>query len=597
MTQYTTDISSPLFAVNKTEEIFQKRVRIERMRTQMEIQRSSFISQWKENNDFVAPRRGRFFVDDVNKGDRRNQRIIDTSPVMAVRTLVSGMVAGITSPSRPWFRLSLPGLDESFGEQDRESKEWLHMVTNIMMETFARSNLYRVLPVVYKDMIVFGTGCMFVDHDMEDSVRFYSNPIGSYTIAQDDKLKVNAYIREFQMTCNQIVERFGRDPNDPSKIDWSNISDTVKSLYGSANGETYITVIHAIIPNWKYRPNSLDAKHKKFASIYYELGRYGGNVGGSHNQNVTTDRYKILRESGYDLFPVLAPRWEVTGEDVYGTDCPTLVAIGDIKQLMTGEKRSLQAIEKQVIPDLKAPASVKGQGKANQQNANITYIPDNVNPSALGPLYEVNFDINALELKQQQVRARIDRAYFVDIILSLSQTDRRQITAREVEERSAEKLLVLGPVLEQLNQDLLNPLIDITFARLLEAGKIPPPPPSLEGKDLKVEYISVMAQAQKLIAAGSVEQFTNYAGGLAQFKPTVLDRINEDALLKTYAEITSVDPDSILSDEAVEQERNARAEMQAQEQAVQDDNTDAQTLKTLSEVREDEAEALTQGAL
>ena len=597
MTQYTTDISSPLFAVNKTEEIFQKRVRIERMRTQMEIQRSSFISQWKENNDFVAPRRGRFFVDDVNKGDRRNQRIIDTSPVMAVRTLVSGMVAGITSPSRPWFRLSLPGLDESFGEQDRESKEWLHMVTNIMMETFARSNLYRVLPVVYKDMIVFGTGCMFVDHDMEDSVRFYSNPIGSYTIAQDDKLKVNAYIREFQMTCNQIVERFGRDPNDPSKIDWSNISDTVKSLYGSANGETYITVIHAIIPNWKYRPNSLDAKHKKFASIYYELGRYGGNVGGSHNQNVTTDRYKILRESGYDLFPVLAPRWEVTGEDVYGTDCPTLVAIGDIKQLMTGEKRSLQAIEKQVIPDLKAPASVKGQGRANQQNANITYIPDNVNPSALGPLYEVNFDINALELKQQQVRARIDRAYFVDIILSLSQTDRRQITAREVEERSAEKLLVLGPVLEQLNQDLLNPLIDITFARLLEAGKIPPPPPSLEGKELKVEYISVMAQAQKLIAAGSVEQFTNYAGGLAQFKPTVLDRINEDALLKTYAEITSVDPDSILSDEAVEQERNARADMQAQEQAVQDDNTDAQTLKTLSEVREDEAEALTQGAL
>ena len=320
-------------------------------------------------------------------------------------------------------------------------------------------------------------------------------------------------------------------------------------------------------------------------------------MGGSHNQNVTTDRYKILRQSGYDMFPVLAPRWEVTGEDVYGTDCPTLVAIGDIKQLMTGEKRSLQAIEKQVIPDLKAPASIRGQGKTNQQNANITYLPESANPNALSPIYEVNFDISGLELKQQQVRARIEKAYFVDIILSLSQTDRRQITAREVEERSAEKLLVLGPVLEQLNQDLLNPLIDITFARLLEAGKIPPPPPQIQGQNLKVEYISVMAQAQKLIAAGNVEQFTSFVGGLAQIKPTVVDRMNEDALIKSYAEITSVDPDSVLGDEAVEEERRARAEMQAEEQNAQMDQVDAETLKTLGEARLNEADEIASGAL
>ena len=589
MTQFTTDISSPLLDIAKTDDIYATRIRIERIRTQLEIERSSFISQWKENNDFVAPRRGRFFADDVNKGDRRNQRIIDNTPVVASRTLVSGMMAGITSPSRPWFRLGPPG-GSSNESSSGDLVSWLHLVTELMTETFARSNLYRVLPVCYKDMGTFGTGCVFVEDDPDDIVRFYSCPIGSYSIAQGPSLKVNTYIREFQMTANQIVDKFGRDPSDPRKIDWTNISETVKSLYGSASGETFITLIHAIVPNWDHRPDKLDSKFKKYLSVHYELGRHGRNIGGRVESNTSADRYKILRQSGYDIFPVLAPRWEVTGEDVYGTDCPATTAIGDIKQLQLAEKRGLQAIEKKIIPDLKAPASIKGQGKVNQQNANVTYLPDNANPQSLSPIYEVNFDNKDLEYKQEQVRKRIERAFFVDVILSLSSTDRRQITAREVEERSSEKLLVMGPVLEQLNQDLLNPLIDITFQKLLDAGKIPPPPEELRGKDLKVEYISVMAQAQKLVSAGNVEQFVGFLGGLAQLKPDALKKVNEDILVKEYAEITSITPDVIRSDDVVNQERAADAQAQLREEQSQTENVDAQTLKALSEVRKNEAD-------
>ena len=56
--------------------------------------------------------------------------------------------------------------------------------------------------------------------------------------------------------------------------------------------------------------------------------------------------------------------------------------------------------------------------------------------------------------------------YHIHIIVregSMAFSDRRQITAREIEERHEEKLLMLGPVLERLNDELLRPLIDRTF--------------------------------------------------------------------------------------------------------------------------------------
>jgi hypothetical protein len=102
------------------------------------------------------------------------------------------------------------------------------------------------------------------------------------------------------------------------------------------------------------------------------------------------------------------------------------------------------------------------------------------------PVYQVQPEIQHLEAKQQQVRLRIQRAFYEDLFLMLAETDRRQITAREIEERHEEKLLALGPVLEQLNQDLLDPLIDNTYAIMERQGLIPEAPEELHGKPVMV---------------------------------------------------------------------------------------------------------------
>jgi hypothetical protein len=184
------------------------RQKLELLRSQLEIERSTFVPTWRDNSDYILTRRARFFVTDANKGDRRNQKILDNTGTMAVRTLRAGMMSGVTSPARPWFRL---GLADQSKSSEGDVGKWLHDCSNIMGSSFLRSNLYNVLPIIYGDLGTFGTGCMIVEEDFDgDVMRFYPMPIGSYMIGQDEKLKVNTFFRDFRMTVRQIIEKFGR---------------------------------------------------------------------------------------------------------------------------------------------------------------------------------------------------------------------------------------------------------------------------------------------------------------------------------------------------------------------------------------------------
>ena len=195
-----------LMGTTEGKSIYSKRQKYERLRAQLENERATFETQWRDLNDYILPRRARFFVSDSNKGDRRNLKILDTTPTLAARTLRAGMMSGVTSPARPWFRLTVPDLDMS---ESGPVKSWLHDVTSRMNTVFIRSNLYNVLPIGYGDLGVFGTAAIFHEEDFKDVMRFYSFPIGSYMIANNSKGQVDVFIREFRMTVRQIITKFG----------------------------------------------------------------------------------------------------------------------------------------------------------------------------------------------------------------------------------------------------------------------------------------------------------------------------------------------------------------------------------------------------
>lgn len=540
----------------------------------MENDRSSFVAQWRDLADHICPWRPKFTVSEKNRGERKNKKIIDSTATLAVRTLRSGMMSGISSPSRPWFRLTIPDPDLA---QYNPVKEWLYTTTQRMQTVFLRSNMYNILPIVYGDTGVFGTGGMLIEEDFHKVIHCFSVPIGSYMIATDRKGKVNTFFREFRMTVRQVVEKFGRTHG--SDIDWSNLSNHVKVMWERGEYQSSIDVCHIIMPNEEYSPDSFLSKNKEYISVYYEKGSPSGSRS-SYSQGDTQN--KLLREMGYDYFPFLCPRWEVSGEDDYGTECPGMSALGDIRQLQAGEKRSAQAYELSIHPSLQGPPELRNQ-RISALPGDITFVNTQGVNKGISPIYEVNPRLNEFEIKQEQIRQRIKKAFYEDLFLMLASTDRRDITAREIDERHEEKLLALGPVLEQMGQDLHDPAIDITFNLMNRQGWIPTPPDELQDMELKVEYISIMAQAQKLIGLAGVERFMGFAGQIMALNPEVADKIDFDQSVDEYAEITSLPPTIIRSDEDVEIIRQQRGQIQAAQASMEMMQQGANTAKELSQ--------------
>lgn len=515
-----------------------KRMQCEVLRQQLTTESSTFRAHWQQLCDFILPRRARFYITDVNKGDRRNQNIVDSTATMAVRTCASGLMAGMTSPARPWFLLSTGDIEL---DEDHEVQTWLHEVRDRMLDVFRRSNLYNKLPILYGDIAVFGTGAFGIFEDDEDVVRCYDFPIGSYFIANDPKMQVRIFCRVFRLSVQQVVEKWGVIDPTTGQPDWaaSAVSETVRSLWVSNSRAAWVDIVHLIQPNLSYDGQKIDAKYKRFEECYYELG--------SHNTpRVTSDRYGLLQHTGFDEFPILVGRWETNSEDVYATNCPGMTALGDIKQLQTARKRLAQAVEKMINPPLMGPSALR-QAKTSILPGDLTYLDVREGMQGLKPIHEVNFGmaIGPLEAMCQEIARRIDECFFVNIFRMFYENQQKDAkTATEVTELKEEKLLALGPMLEQFNTDVGDPLIERTFNIMGRKGLIPPPPQKLQGVKLVVQYVSIMAQAQKQTALTALERFTSFVSQMVQAMPQsgVADIPDFDELIREYADATGVSP-------------------------------------------------------
>lgn len=533
------------------------RKRCEARLSHMRSDRSLLEPIWRDLRDYILPSAGLFYI-----GDERQQRgykapmIINSKPTFAANTLRSGMMAGVTSPARPWFRLGTPDPEMM---EFQPVREWVHVVEKRMRDVFQKSNLYHALPSLYGEQGVFGTAATLALEDPKKIIRFQPITVGRYWLATSFTGEVDTIAREVSMTARQCAQEYGIE----------NCSMSVCNMLNNGQGESRITVINLIEPNSDWREHALGPAGMRWRSLHWQEGG---------------DKDRMLAVRGYESKPFMAPRWDVLYENVYGNG-PGMVARGDCKSLQLQERRKAQAIDKQVDPPLQAPAHLR--------NSPISSVPGGVTFSDIGQstqgvrsLYDVRFDHSGLLDDIAKTEERINSAFFADLFLMMSMSDRRQITAREIDERHEEKLLMLGPVLERLNQELLDPIIERTFDLMVKRNELPPPPEELQGQDLRIEYISILAQAQKLVGIGGVERLATFVGQLATMKPDVLDKLDPDQCVDDYAEMLGTSPRLVRSDEAVEQLRAASAQQQQLQmaaQAAQPVQQGAQAIKALAD--------------
>lgn len=499
---------------------------------QLKNERSSWMDHWRELSDNLLPRSGRFFVEDRNKGGKRHNNIYDSTGTRALRTLGAGMMSGVTPRGREWFKLETADTELM---QYQPVKVWLSQVTYLMHRVFLSSNTYRSLHSMYEEIAAFGTAATVITPDFKNVIHHYPLTTGEYAIATNWKGEVTTLYREFQKTVHELVAEFGIE----------SVSNTVRGMYERGSLDAWVTVVHAIEPREDRDHSKADSKNMPWRSAYFELGG---------------EQHKYLRESGFQRFPALCPRWATAGGDIYGNS-PGMDALGDIKQLQHEQLRKAQGIDYMTKPPLQVPISMKNRDVETLPGG-VSFVDASSPNGGIRTAFDVRIDLSHLLADINDVRGRINGAFYADLFLMLAnQTDTR-MTATEVAERHEEKLLMLGPVLERLQNELLDPLIEMTFDEVMKAGIVPPPPEELQGHNINVELVGILAQAMRAVGANSIDRFVGNLGAVAQFKPDVLDNFDGDKWASIYADALGVDPQIIIPADQVQAVRQQRAQAQ-----------------------------------
>lgn len=497
----------------------------------MRVTRYSWWVHWRELANFILPRRYKWLItpNENSRGAQLNTGIIDSTGTIAARVCAAGMMSGITSPTRPWFRLGIEGLTP--GDTSDPVSLWLSECEKRMLKVFAESNFYNSMATLYLDLVVFGTGVAICYEDYENVVRFYNPCAGEYYLAADETMEVDVLGREFTMSIKQVVDMFGLE----------NCSQAIRKSWESPGQRSReINVGHLIEPN-----DGSGHRKWKYVETYWERGNTSEGP---------------LRQAGYREWPIVAPRWDLVSNDVYGRS-PAMDALGDIKQLQQETKRKGQAIDKMVNPPMLADVQLRNQ-PASLMPGGITYVSGMQNVG-YKPVYQVNPPIRDLYEDIKEIQERIKVIFFNDLFMMISQLDTVR-TATEIDARREEKLIMLGPVLERFEQEALDPVIERVFGVMMRGGMLPPAPEETGNRPLNVQYISMLAEAQRAVSASGMERVMSLAGNIAAADPSVMDNINIDAFMSEYADLMGVPPKIIRSKDELAKVRAGREEKQQQ---------------------------------
>ena len=553
-----------------------ERQRVESLVAQMEFHRQSMLPWFRELGAFFAPRSPRLDIHKENRGNALNRHILDETAVFAKRTLASGLHWGITNPSRQWKVLAVT--DSSIAEL-QTVKDWLHAVNDRMDTILARSNFYDTMAMAYDDVIVFANAAYAIEEDAEDVIRCVPFSVGSYAMADDAKGNVTAFARTFLMTVRQMVERFGH--RNGKKAD-AMFSQKVKDAMKNNRWEDKVEIVHLICPNEDYDGVRDTPEHKRWASYYYEQGSRPVDKG-----------ELFLDKDGYNEWPVMVFRWRRVPDDPFGIDCPAMNILGTVKSTQKIESKALKLVDKAVDPPLVGPSSL--------QNKRLSLLPgdfvaDDDRDKQLRAIHEVQLGgLQAVREAQADMRNRIHDAFYTRLMMFIVNDTRAQRpTAEEVREGSQEKYLVLGTVLESFNRTL-SQVIDRVFAIMLRQGLIPEPPEALQGLALKVEYTSIMAQAQKSVGLTSIERFLGTVANLMKMTgdPTIGDKVDWDQAVDEIGLRSGIPPRVVKSDEDVAAKREQQAEAMEQERQVAMAEQESKAAKNLSETDTSGENALT----
>ena len=530
-------------------------------------------TNWATLAQYLLPRRsiwqtqsagGQPTPNNMNRGRMLNDAIKDPTGTYAVRVCSAGLMSGLASPSRPWFKIVTK--IKNF-EPDADGRKWMDEVEDRIYTILAGSNFYNAFAQECEDLVVYGTAPTIIYEDAREFIRVYNPANGEYFLGSDATMRIDTLARQFVMTVSQIVDFFGvKNCPEPIQKLWEAKGNSLDQEW---------TVAHMIEPNFDIEgAGKLDGRFD-YREVYWLWGQ-GSSI--------------PLSECGFVDAPFTAARWGTQSNDAYGRS-PGMDVLPDVIQLQVMTSRLSEAIEKQVRPPLLADITMKNQPSSSLPG-HVTYV-NNLGPgTGMRSIYEVNPDIAGLSGLIQQIEKRIQTGLFNDLFAMFAEIPTGKMTAYETAQRAQERLQIIGPVIENLLNESLKPKLKIIYSLMSRKGMFPPAPQSMRGIPLDLQFVSILALAQKAAATGGIERLTAFIGNLVAVNPQALDNLDVDSTIEEMNELLG-NPNKILRgapDVAkIRQNRAQQQAAQAKAQAIQQTantvNTGAQAAATLSQTQ------------
>ena len=489
--------------------------------------RSLLEPEWKEIRSYLAPDTGCF--DDPTstsamKKDAFYKQNVNTLPSFYFYQLAVALVMNLTPSRLHWFRLRVP-------EQTWEEQAFLKQAEDKMLRVFSKAGVYDHLMNMFYEAPLYGCAAMGINEDLELGVDLVPSTIGEFWLAEDYRGVPNCIYRRFAMSAFNLQAQFGYDK----------CPDAVKKALDGEKFDTEFTVIHAVEQNPRYNPKN--TFNKEYISVYFceEAKEEDGFL-----------EYKTTKR-----FPFVTCRWDRYGKNPYGFGIGRRV-LGDVKSLQAYEKDLAKASKKKISPPLKGSVDLK-KVVIDTSAESVTYTND---PNGLTPLFNVNYETREALENIQRINDRIYRMTYNDLFVAILNKD-KTMSATEAAAIVKEKE-ALGAVVERFQRETLKPLIENTFLILLEQGALGEVPPSMRGKDMSIEYQSVLSSTQEIGDLQNIDRWLQFVSQVATINPEVARKPDVLAIADYYADRLNIDFNLIKDNEEVQQQQQEEAEAQAQ---------------------------------
>ena len=543
--------------------------------------RVPYESLWRDIDDYVAPGMLRLQLSDTDRGTREDSKIINSAADKAFETFQNGMISNVTNPSQPWIEIATDDQDLSdYGPVAVFCED----VAREMLSITEDAGVYEDLKSVYAYGGKFGNGLMWMEENYKRVIHTQPMAVGQWWIGKDELGDPNCLYREIRMTVRQVVEKF----LSRRKPEWDKLSRGVKEAWDKGRYGEHVDVGHLVLPNDDKDDQYVEASGKPFRSCYFEIG----------SNRSDEDKSKYLRESGYDEFPGLFFPWDVFGDDVYGMNAPGITTLPDNKELQHWALVTAQGLDNIVDPAMMGPPGFKKKGGFFPGSFHAMQDSD-LQRGGVRPVRETPPQVLEAKNHELTIEKRLQDGWYMGVFRYLDPTNASARTATEIAARQQQNMLELVGTMNRLNRGILNPYTERLFNYMIRQGRIGPDgipiPPELAGRQLKIRYISQMAQAMRSINVTSIDRLLETAIKIANEgqNPSVWNKLSVYEIMDAKARSLGVPARVMRSDEEVAMLEAEQKQAAAAEQKMAMMQTLTKGVKDLSQSPTDGKNALT----